>query len=285
MVSDPVATLLAWLLHQISNEDNRIHGDLILRMQVNYQYVLEKCREVAVDGKILDYGCGNGDIVREGREIGLAIVGVEAFYSGSRAREIAATHGLLDVSVFSLSKGLRIPFADETFDLVVSNQVMEHVNDLDFTLSEISRVLKPSGKLLTLFPTTEVIREDHCGIPFVHWFTKDSRLRYPYMRFMRWLGLGYFKKGKSQQQWVLDFMDWLDRYTVYRSYTDIHKLFIKNRFSIKHREVDYVNYRLNAKGIHLPKFIISSTIWSTFASISYRLLGGLVILSSRDSGK
>ncbi len=47
---------------------------------------------------------------------------------------------------------------------------MEHVDDLNFTLSELARVFKPSGKVLTLFPSAEVIREGHCGIPFAHWF-------------------------------------------------------------------------------------------------------------------
>lgn len=43
-----------------------------------------------------------------------------------------------------------IPFSDETFDIVVSNQAMEHVPDLDFSLSEVDRVLAPGGLVLGL---------------------------------------------------------------------------------------------------------------------------------------
>lgn len=254
-------------------------------MHVNHQYVLEKCRQAAMEGKILDYGCGSGDIVKAGRESGLDIVGVEAFYGGSRSKEVAASRGLMDVSVFSLSKDYCIPFPDGTFDLVVSNQVMEHVEDLDFTLSEIARVLKPSGELLTLFPASEVIREGHCGIPFAHWFAKESKWRYPYMRLMRGLGLGYFKKDKTQRQWVLDFMDWLDRYTAYRSYNDIHQTFNENKFVIEHCETDYINYRLNGKGIRLPDYLLSSNVWRSFSRAYCRLMGGLVILAKRDADK
>lgn len=254
-------------------------------MKAIYQYIIEKSKQYSADGKILDYGCGSGDIVQAGLGCGLNVVGVEAFYAGSCAKDIAASRGLLDVSVFSLSKGFRIPFPDETFDLVVCNQVMEHVTDLDFTLSEIARVLKQQGKLLTLFPSAEVIREGHCGIPFAHWFTKNSKWRYPYMRLMRGLGLGYFQEGKSQRQWVLDFMDWLDKYTVYRPCNDIHQTFINNGFVVKHCEVEYVNYRLNGKGINLHGFLRSSAVWSFFASNFYRRVGGVVILATKGEGQ
>jgi SAM-dependent methyltransferase len=39
----------------------------------------------------------------------------------------------------------RLPFADRTFDLVHTNQLIEHVRDTDGFVSEIRRVLKPGG--------------------------------------------------------------------------------------------------------------------------------------------
>ena len=44
------------------------------------------------------------------------------------------------------------PFESEQFDSVLCNQVLEHVFNPDFFISEISRVLKPSGKLLLFVP-------------------------------------------------------------------------------------------------------------------------------------
>jgi len=247
-------------------------------MEANYLYVLKQCKRFALGGKILDYGCGSGDIVQAGQQSGLDIVGVEAFYGGSHIKDTVIARGLLNISVFPLSEDYHIPFTDGFFDLVVSNQVMEHVENLDLALCEISRVLKPTGKLLTLFPSKSVIREGHCGIPFAHWFSGNSRARYLYMRLMRGIGLGYFKEGKTQQQWVLDFMEWLDKYTVYRPYEAIQLDFIKNKFAIKHIEDDYINFRLQLKGFRVPDSLQSMTIYKIFSSTFCRLLGGMVIL-------
>ena len=41
--------------------------------------------------------------------------------------------------------GIRLPFSDETFDIVCSNAVLEHVSDLEAVSEEIRRVTRPSG--------------------------------------------------------------------------------------------------------------------------------------------
>jgi len=42
----------------------------------------------------------------------------------------------------------RLPFADDTFDLITSNMVFEHLAEPDRQLAEINRVLKPGGQLI-----------------------------------------------------------------------------------------------------------------------------------------
>jgi SAM-dependent methyltransferase len=54
-----------------------------------------------------------------------------------------------------------IPFADESFDAVVSHDVLEHVADPRITLQEIHRVLKPKGKLFMVFPPYHGLRSHH----------------------------------------------------------------------------------------------------------------------------
>ena len=159
-------------------------------MITNYEYILRKCQQFAPAGHILDYGCGGGEMVRQGRKYGFNMFGVEAFYAGSNAKNVARDAGLLGSTVFELSAQGIIPFDDRYFDFVVSNQVFEHVENLDLVLTEIKRVLKPGGMLLALFPASEVIREGHSGVPMIHWFKKNSALRYPYMLLMRALGFG-----------------------------------------------------------------------------------------------
>ena len=43
---------------------------------------------------------------------------------------------------------MRLPFADDSFDLVMANHVLYHISDIGGCLTDIRRVLKPSGKLL-----------------------------------------------------------------------------------------------------------------------------------------
>ena len=60
-------------------------------LHVNYRFVVDFCRRNVPAGKILDYGCGAGEIVRAGLEAGLDITGCEAFYEGGEGtREKAA---------------------------------------------------------------------------------------------------------------------------------------------------------------------------------------------------
>lgn len=253
-------------------------------MHVNYEFILKKSQQLAAGGKILDYGCGAGDVVKEGLARGLNIVGVEAFYGGSSVKEIAGSYGLLDKSVFALSDDFAIPFLNESFDLVVANQVMEHVENLTLTLREIKRVLKPNATLLTLFPDAAVLREGHCGIPFAHMFNKKSCLRYPYMRLMRGIGLGYHKNNKSPNCWSLDFIDWLDKYTFYRSLSEIKAAFRSQGFGFERVEHEYIEYRFQHIGITIPRLIARNFVWQSTARLICRLLGGLVIVAHKQGG-
>ena len=155
--------------------------------------------------------------------------------------------GLLGSAVFELVDG-RIPFADGSFDLIVSNQVFEHVKDLDGVLDEISRVLVPGGCLLALFPTREVLREGHLGVPLVHWFRGPSPARYAYTLALRSLGLGYYKHNKRSRDWTRDALAWLDEYTVYRSRGVTMHAF-EARFDVEQAEYEYLRFRLARSGV------------------------------------
>ena len=126
-----------------------------ITMHVNYEYLLQKCKLlVPINGRILDYGCGKGQTVEEGPNRSLEIFGVEAFSfgSGTRIKEELQRKSLLGIRIKEL-EGMAIPFPDQHFEMVVSNQVFEHVVELDETLKEIGRVLRPGGRLLCLFPS------------------------------------------------------------------------------------------------------------------------------------
>ena len=115
---------------------------------------------------ILDFGCGQGGLVALGRARGLDIYGADTFtgnyetWSRTQPEELAGRIRVI--------KDGRIPFDDRTFDVVVSNQVFEHMPAPRAALMEIARVLKPAGKFIAIFPHAGVWFEGHVGLYFAH---------------------------------------------------------------------------------------------------------------------
>jgi ubiquinone/menaquinone biosynthesis C-methylase UbiE len=252
-------------------------------VHVNYRYIIEKCQSFFPNkkGRILDYGCGKGEIVEEGRKLQLNIYGVESFYFGSHIRDVAKSKGLLGDAIIELDEG-KIPFPDNYFDLVVSNQVFEHVPDLDHVLQEISRVLKSNGRLLCLFPSKDVIREVHCGVPCAHWFPKGTYYRYYWLLLFRTVGFGCNKGEKSSiREWSKLFCDRLDKYTYYRSKREIDNILLKYFDSLSHIEDDYISYRLKDINLRGLSLLAGKTVINYFSRLLCRKMGGLVIVASK----
>ena len=64
----------------------------------------------------------------------------------AKAREAAAEMGAANVE-FVEAEAERLPFPDESFDVVISNGVIDLVPDKDAVFDEIDRVLRPGGRL------------------------------------------------------------------------------------------------------------------------------------------
>jgi 2-polyprenyl-3-methyl-5-hydroxy-6-metoxy-1,4-benzoquinol methylase len=115
-------------------------------------YLAQEFREIAAEvgarfpgAKVLDLGCGPGVLVREMQEIGIDARGVDI----SRwCVENAVTGEIYHGSALAL------PFADNTFDLQISQDVMEHIHpdDLNQALREQIRVSKPGGRVCHFIP-------------------------------------------------------------------------------------------------------------------------------------
>jgi SAM-dependent methyltransferase len=93
------------------------------------------------NGRLLDLGCADGAFTVElARRVGAAEChGIEFV---DELAEVAAGRG---VQVVSSDLNERFPYESERFDVVHSNQVIEHLQNTDSFLKEIHRVLKPSG--------------------------------------------------------------------------------------------------------------------------------------------
>jgi len=219
----------------------------------NYQYCAEFVSRLighkATETKVLDFGCGRGQLIKLLRDDGIAAFGCDPFMGGTAFPFPDELSGIVVPM-----NGTEVQFPTSTFDVVVNNQVMEHIENMDAALSEIHRILKPGGVVLSLFPDRGVWREGHCSIPFLHWFPKHSTFpRVYYAVACRFAGLGQSTEGKSRLQWAKDVCAYLDHWTVYRTYKEIFDAYRKYFVQIEHIEDQWLDFRLGSIVRPFPK--------------------------------
>lgn len=107
------------------------------------------------NSKFLDVGCGAGySLMRASQGLNCEVEGIDAD---------PGSHGvgrfIKDmVKTIPIKKGFaeKLPYANETFDVVYSSHVLEHVNDEAKALAEMKRVLKKDGVLIIGMPTASM---------------------------------------------------------------------------------------------------------------------------------
>ena len=97
---------------------------------------------------LLEAGCGRGEFLSNFKDLGLDVVGVDI------SEEAIALQNDLDVKLCDVENE-KLPFGDDTFDVIYSKSFIEHLYYPEKYLEEAYRVLKPNGILLTLVPDWE----------------------------------------------------------------------------------------------------------------------------------
>jgi SAM-dependent methyltransferase len=110
-------------------------------MELNLENIERSLRSARPGGRLVDLGCDDGTrtlrfaaAAKAGEVHGVELRGGAA--EAARARGIAVTEADLNGS---------LPSDDAGFDVVVSNQVVEHLGDTDVFVSEVARILGPGG--------------------------------------------------------------------------------------------------------------------------------------------
>ncbi len=151
-------------------------------------------------GDVLDLCCGTGDIALMFARRGAAVTGAD--FTEEMLRVAATRCGREKVSRLQWiqADALRLPFSENSFDVVSVGYGLRNLADIDGGLREILRVLRPGGKLLSLDfgkPESKLFRAVYfgylrvvlpilgrmfCGDPDTHGYILASLQNYPAQR-------------------------------------------------------------------------------------------------------
>ena len=189
--------------------------------------------------RILDAGCGNGKFIsylyaclaQLRPDLRIEFFGFDVVDHGVQAtgfieRTVAGlSETLPDVDWSSAIRTIRAtddwPFDNDFFDVVVSNQVLEHVHDHPLFFRQAYRVLKTGGASVHLFPLEHYIYEGHLHLPWVHRIRSWDLMK-GYIALLSRLGMGKYpahrrERGVSVDEFAEQHADYMFFWTNYMS--------------------------------------------------------------------
>jgi SAM-dependent methyltransferase len=107
-----------------------------------------------LSGRLLDNGCGLGTWLNAFGRYGHRRFGLEVEFDRARQARSSA-EGVVQAI------GERLPFASDHFDFVLSNEVIEHVDDDRQALAEMVRITRPGGRIIIFCPNRWYPVEQH----------------------------------------------------------------------------------------------------------------------------
>ncbi len=160
--------------------------------------ILEAAGE-RLNGRVLENGCGVGMYIEHLSPHCTAITGLE--YDFERAVEaLQRSDQIINAA------GENLPFPKGIFSLIVSNEVLEHVQDDALAIREMVRVLRPGGRIVLFVPNQGYPFETHGvywrgqyrfgNIPLVNWLPRRWRDKLaPHVRVYNYHDLGRLFSG------------------------------------------------------------------------------------------
>lgn len=158
--------MLSYLVEDLGRE--RVWAESRSRAEADGTHARRVCEElernkIDVRGKsVLEVGAGMGGVAAELQQRGATVVALEP---GAGWRTLAGERCRSLKGCFVVGGcGEYLPFAEKTFDLVVSFQVLEHVQNPSEVVHEVFRVLKPGGEAFLTYENYFGFREPHYGV-------------------------------------------------------------------------------------------------------------------------
>jgi SAM-dependent methyltransferase len=222
---------------------------MAIQSPFNYLYFVGHAAKIG--GRILDYGCGRGQTVALGLQRGLDIWGADTFrgFFADWAQELMPQAR----DRIRLIRDRNTDFPESHFDLIMANQVLEHVADPEAVIADIHRMIRPGGLFFAAFPVIETWYEGHIGLYFAHRFKPGSRGRRMYFDLCHRLGGGLYRGDLSRPDWIKQSEHFLDtecfHHSHRRMFTALKKVF---GTPTEDKAVHYMRERLKNRAFNIP---------------------------------
>jgi SAM-dependent methyltransferase len=232
--------------------------------------------------RVLDYGCGNGDLVRFLLHHGYDAFGVDVdtffddFYSYTDKELLAQKRiSVIDVD----GKG---PMSGQTFDFVLSHMVVEHVVDKRRYFAAVSRYMNNSGVVLFLYPLRESIREGHIRQYFIHWIPK-GRLRIAAAYAQKFLRIPRDNGGTANINEFVNEKVWIvDSNCFYETNRAINR-YLGELFEFSHLENEYFVFRAQQKKRMWLARLLKLLSKTGLPALVFRIYTGAVVVARKKS--
>jgi 2-polyprenyl-6-hydroxyphenyl methylase/3-demethylubiquinone-9 3-methyltransferase len=142
--------------------------------KIKVPWVIEKIKsnlKFTTQIKVLDVGCGGGFLSNPLAKAGYLVTGVD---TSKESLRVAQTYDTTNSVIYLEADAYKLPFPDQSFDVVTAMDFLEHVEHPELVIKEVSRLLKPNG--LFIFHTfNRNILAYFVVIKFVEWFVKNTK--------------------------------------------------------------------------------------------------------------
>jgi len=190
--------MLGFELNKIKQQ-NSIHIPFITR------YLKKSMKGI----KVLDIGCGTGGATVAWTLKGAECTGIDTSEDDLRIAAVRARCEGVNAG-FRKVKGTKLPFRNGTFDIIICDQVLEHIPDFERTISEMRRIIKKEGIVYVDLPNRFFPHDPHFNLFFMHWLPANA-----HKSIIRLFGRKYF-----------------DFPVFFRDYPSVKKAIVKNNFRI-----------------------------------------------------
>jgi len=272
---------------------------------INTTIIREKALNNSTTIKILDAGCGDGILIYFlhkylhffNPDKKFLIFGYDVIDHGVQESNYSQkTFSYLQANAPEIEWNERIkmikseenwPFENESFDIVVSNQVLEHVWNHDHFFKENHRVLSKTGFSVHLFPLKEILIDGHVFLPKVHQLKSWDAI-YRKVKFYSKFGLGRYKTEKQNFNNDIIYFSkvWADKmyhYCNYQTYPEISKVIKKNKLCFTTRFTSNYYLRKSREILGMkPDFYYKSYVSSKIAFYLFKYVSSISLVLYKD---